>query len=472
MKILDVILKEQANKPIIQGTNWTKTWLDWDELPTEVVRNNPKAYSDTKGTLLPNAVEVAKTNLDAWRRANPGKFPEEAWTYLKGKGPIPTPSKEMPGRDLRTQPPDDSGTWIDSGNYWTHTIPPFIFAIKPDNRNPATWGPLSGNTSYVPVEKQIEQFRTENPKITDQEIEAKLRALAGTGTVGGKMYSNREIVAGIEKARTILAFKNKETQDEKEAKEIAKKAEKERAEQIKANKQFKKNKTCPIGFQVNDDEDGCERVPPPEGEQPPAPAPAPAPATADPTKPVNGACGAGYKLSADKTKCEKDETVTTPAGNASMIWPAGNKKLLTDKFGARDGKHRGIDIQLPYGSKIVAPEDGTVIAEGIQEGLAGLLIQLKSKDGRRVHTFMHLSVSSPVGKSATQGQFIAESGGEKREYTKKGKDGKDLIGKDGKPVIVLEKDDKRAGLTTGAHLHWGLEVDGVYVNPLDYVDKK
>jgi arginyl-tRNA synthetase len=31
----------------------------------------------------------------------------------------------------------------------------------------------------------------QNPKITDQEIEAKLRALPGTGTVGGKMYSNR-----------------------------------------------------------------------------------------------------------------------------------------------------------------------------------------------------------------------------------------------------------------------------------------
>jgi murein DD-endopeptidase MepM/ murein hydrolase activator NlpD len=471
MKILDVILKEDA--PIIQGTNWTKTWLDWDEIPDLVVKNNPAAYSDAKGTLLPNAVEVAKTNLDAWRRANPGKFPEEAWTYLRGKGPIPTPSKQMPGRDLRSQPPDDSGTWIDSGNYWVHTIPPFISAIKPDNRNPATWGPKGGNTSYVPVEKQIAQFREENPKITDQEIEAKLRALPGTGTVGGKMYSNREIAAGIEKARTIFAFNKKEKDAEKEAKEEEKKAKKERQEQLNADKQFKKNKTCPIGFQVNDDEDGCERVPnkPAEGEKPPAPVTV-TPPTVDPTIPVNGACGAGYKLNADKTKCEKDETVTTPAGNVSMIWPAGNKKLLTDKFGARDGKHRGIDIQLPYGSKIVAPEDGTVIAEGIQEGLAGLLIQLKSKDGRRVHTFMHLSVSSPVGRSATQGQFIAESGGEKRAYTKKDKDGKDLIGKDGKPVIVPEKDDKRAGLTTGAHLHWGLEVDGVYVNPLDYVDKK
>jgi len=478
MKIIDVILKEDA--PIIQGTNWTKTWLDWDEIPDLVVKNNPAAYADVKP--LADPAQAAKARLDAWRRANPGKFPEEAWTYLGGKGPIPTPSKQMPGRDLRTQPPDDSGTWIDSGNYWVHTIPPFISAIKPDNRNPATWGPPGGNTSYIPVEKQIAQFRKENPKITDQEIEAKLRALAGTGTVGGKMYSNREIAAGIEKARTIFAFNKKEKDAEEEAKEEEKKrladekkAKKERQEQLNADKQFEKDKTCPIGFQVNADKDGCERVPnkPAEGEKPPAPVTVTPPTnTVDPTKPVNGACGAGYKLSADKTKCEKDDTVTTPVGNVSMIWPAGNKKLLTDKFGARNGNHRGIDIRLPYGSDVVAPEDGTIFERDTQDGLAGLYIKLRSNDGSRVHTFMHLSKTIRVPQSVAQGKRIAQSGGEKRSYAKLDDDGKPVIGKDGKPEIVPEKDDKRAGESTGAHLHWGLEVDGKYVDPLGYVDKK
>jgi len=467
MKILDVILKEDA--PIIQGTNWTKTWLDWDEIPDLVVKNNPAAYADVKP--LADPAQAAKARLDAWRRANPGKFPEEAWTYLGGKGPIPTPSKQMPGRDLRTQPPDDSGTWIDSGNYWVHTIPPFISAIKPDNRNPATWGPPGGNTSYIPVEKQIAQFRKENPKITDQEIEAKLRALAGTGTVGGKMYSNREIAAGIEKARTIFAFNKKEKDAEEEEKEQKAKAKKEREAWKQAQKFKQANGKCPDGWELSDDEKTCERDPdytPPEK----PPEKPPVSTTVDPTIPVNGVCQTGWKLSADKTKCEKDDTVTPPAVKVSMIWPAGNKKLLTDKFGARNGNHRGIDIQLPYGSDVVAPEDGTIFERNTQAGLAGLYIKLQSNDGSRVHTFMHLSKTIRVPQSVAQGKRIAQSGGEKRSYAKLDDDGKPVIGKDGKPEIVPEKDDERAGQSTGAHLHWGLEVDGKYVDPLGYVDKK
>jgi murein DD-endopeptidase MepM/ murein hydrolase activator NlpD len=470
VKILDVILKEEA--PIIQGTNWTKTWLDWDEIPDLVVKNNPAAYANVKP--LADPAQAAKAKLDAWRRANPGKFPEEAWTYLGGKGPIPTPSKQMPARDLRSQPPDDSGTWIDSGNYWTHTIPPFIFAIKPDNRNPATWGPTGGNTSYIPVEKQIAKFKEENPKITDQEIDAKLRALPGTGTVGGKMYTNREIADGIQKAKTMDAWLHKEKTDKEEAKKQAKEQREKQKQEREAWKQAQKfkqaNGKCPDGWELSDDEKTCERDPDYEPPEKPPEKPSVS-TTVDPTIPVNGECQAGWKLSADKKKCEKDET-PAPVVKVSMIWPAGNKKLLTDTFGARDGAHRGIDIELPYGSKVVAPEDGTVITEGIQEGLAGLQLQLRSQDGNRVHTFMHLSKTAPVGRSAKQGDVIALSGGVKQAYTKKDKDGKDVIGTDGKPVIVPEKDDKRAGRTTGAHLHWGLEVSGKYVNPLEYVDKK
>lgn len=473
MKILDIILTEEA--PIIQGTNWTKNWLDWNEIPDLVVKNNPAAYADAEGKPLVNAVEVAKARLDAWRKAYPGKFPEEAWTYLKGKGPIPTPSKQMPGRDLRTQPPDDSGTWVDSGTYWTHTIPPFIFAIKPDDRNPETWGAEGSNARYTPVEKQIAKFREENRNITDQEIEAKLRALPGTGTVGGKMYSNREIADGIQKAKSLLNWNNKEKADKEEAKKNRKKeledAKKERAEFKKAQEYYKKNNSCPIGWEENDEENGCVRDPdyqPPEGgqQQPPDPT------TADPTKPINGVCQTGWKLSADKTKCEKDDTVTPPAVKVSMMWPAGNKNTVGDKFGARGGKHRGIDITpLTYGSKVVAPEAGTVTAEGIEEGLGGLILELTSADRSRVHTFMHLSVASPVGTSVTQGQYIANSGGSKQAYTKKDKDGKVVVGTDGKPVVVSEKNDKRAGNSSGDHLHWSLQVDGKYVDPLEYVDK-
>ena len=470
MKILDVILTEEA--PIIQGTNWTKNWLDWDEIPALVVKNNPAAYADAEGKPLVNAVEVAKARLDAWRKAYPGKFPEEAWTYLKGKGPIPTPSKQMPGRDLRTQPPDDSGTWVDSGTYWTHTIPPFIFAIKPDDRNPKTWGEPGGNTSYIPVEQQIEKFRKENGNITDQEIEAKLKALPGTGTVGGKMYSNREIADGIQKAKSLLNYNNKEKADkeeaEKEEKEQKAKAKKEREAWKQAQKFKQANGKCPDGWELSDDEKTCERDPdstPPE--KPPVST------TVDPTIPVNGVCQTGWKLSADKTKCEKDNTVTPPAVNVSMIWPAGNKNTVGDKFGARGGTHRGIDIRpLKYGSKVVAPEAGTVTAEGIEVGLGGLILELTSADRNRVHTFMHLSKASPVGTSVTQGQSIADSGGTPQQYNKTDKNGKDLVGADGKPVVIPEKDDKRAGNSSGNHLHWSLQVNGKYVDPLEYVDKK
>ena len=466
VKIIDIILKEEA---IIQGTKWTKNWLDWDELPDLVVKNNPAAYVDDKGQPLANAVEVAKARLDAWRRAYPGKFPEEAWTYLKGKGPIPTPSKEMPARDLRTQPPDDSGTWIDSGTYWTHTIPPFIFAIKPDNRNPKTWGAKGGDTSYVPVEDQITKYKKENPKITDQEIEAKLRELPGPGP-GGKMYSNREIFDGIQAEKTVFAYNEKEKADKKADKEEAKKRRAQEKEDQKreaaavaaAKAQFAKDGTCPIGFDINANNTGCVRDP-----------------YYDPTEPEDGKCGFGYTLDptgetcipitttpvppAKPTEVTPEELPMPPAGNVSMIWPVDDHTSISSVFGPRKGRlHQGIDIAVPYGTEVKAPEGGTILKLDIEENGAGLYIELKSTDGNRIHKFMHLSLPSTKnakpGAIVSQGTVIAKSGGVKQAY-------KDTTGK-----MISEKDDTRAGDSTGAHLHWGVEDGGPgkYVNPSGY----
>ena len=529
VKILEVI--DQTDS-ILQNTDWTKTWLDWvNMVPLLQAQLPPDRISKEQPT-----VEQVKAKIDAFRRANPNKFPDDAWTALGGRGPAPTPNEKMKGRDLRTNPPDDSGTWVDSGSYWTHTIPPFIHAIKPDPTNKGTWGPKGGDNSYISIADQISKIRpgletgikndtafqakltadTKDMSASDakhyrqemtdqllnQQIEAKLRAIPGNGP-GGKMYSNREINDGMRdeisvfNVNRMLHLKNKSEEDK---------------EYKAAQKFFKKNKKCPQGWIRNKDNTACiiDPDPPPEPDDDDN---CPAgwkydadkdacvkvgstntePVTnTDPTVPVNGQCGPGYKLSADKTKCEKETTPntdptvpvngqcgpgyklsadktkcekeTTPNNqNASMIFPVGSSKTIIRGL---IGNHKGLDIAdqqqtIKYGTTVIAPEDGKIVYFNTQAGKPGqngygLNIKFLSNDGDREHVFGHLSQAFPAGESFKQGEKIAEVGGIGKEYKKT----------DG--TVVPANQDPRPGHSSGVHLHWGIKEKGKFVDPLKY----
>jgi murein DD-endopeptidase MepM/ murein hydrolase activator NlpD len=510
VKILEVI--DQTDS-ILQNTDWTKTWLDWvNMVPLLQAQLPPDRVSKEQPTL-----QQVKAKLDAWRQANPNKFPDDAWTALGGRGPAPIPNEKIKGRDLRFQPPDDSGTWINGGTYWTHTIPPFIHAIKPDPTNKGTWGPKGADNSYISIADQISKIRpgletaiqndtafqaklTADTKgmsasdakhyrqemtdqLLNQQIEAKLRAIPGNGP-GGKMYSNREINDGMRDEISVfnvdrmlhLHDKSEEAKEQKRQEEAEKKANKA------AQKFYRKNKNkCPPGWIRNQANTACVRDP----NQVP-----------EPDEYDN--CPPGWTYDEETDTCKTAETtpvvvppkkeeeppvvvppkkeeeppVVVPpkkeeeppvTETGRMIFPVGSSKTITRGFG---GGHEGIDIAdqlqtIKYGTAVVAPEDGKIVYFNTEKGTPGangygLNIKFLSKDGQREHVFGHLSQAFPEGESFKQGEKMAEVGGIGKQYTKT----------DG--TVVPANKDPRPGKSSGVHLHWGVKENGKFVNPLKY----
>lgn len=99
--------------------------------------------------------------------------------------------------------------------------------------------------------------------------------------------------------------------------------------------------------------------------------------------------------------------------------------------------HKGIDIGVPIGSKVIASADGTVEVAG-DSASAGNWIRINHGNGVKT-VYMHNSrLLVSVGQVVKQGDVIAMSG--------------------------------NTGISGGPHLHFGVMLNGEYVDPLDYVD--
>lgn len=91
-------------------------------------------------------------------------------------------------------------------------------------------------------------------------------------------------------------------------------------------------------------------------------------------------------------------------------------------------KHPGVDIASPSGSKLIAPNSGTIKVVYPNHRVAGNFIELITDDGER-HRFLHLSkIGVKRGDRVEKGQELGLTGG--------------------------GKDDPGAGFSTGPHLHW------------------
>ena len=134
---------------------------------------------------------------------------------------------------------------------------------------------------------------------------------------------------------------------------------------------------------------------------------------------------------------------TQSIGDIKFIWPCPSSGRITSKFGARtsptkgaSSNHQGIDIGAPTGNNIVAAAGGTVVVSTYSYS-AGNYVMLNHGGG--VYTvYMHASkLLCKVGDTVKQGQVIAKVGS--------------------------------TGYSTGPHLHFGIRVNGTYVNPSKYV---
>jgi len=125
-------------------------------------------------------------------------------------------------------------------------------------------------------------------------------------------------------------------------------------------------------------------------------------------------------------------------------WPCPSSHNITSEFGYRSdpfggsggGFHSGIDIGAPAGTPIVAACAGTVAWSSFSS-TAGNWIGISHGNGV-VSVYMHMSARiAKAGQHVNKGQTIG------------------LVG--------------TTGSSTGNHLHFGVQVNGSYVNPHNYV---
>ena len=138
------------------------------------------------------------------------------------------------------------------------------------------------------------------------------------------------------------------------------------------------------------------------------------------------------------------ETYTTKAiGDIYFKWPCPSSSRITSSFGDRESptegastNHKGIDIGASSGSSVIAAASGTVVISTYSAS-AGNYVMISH--GAGVYSvYMHMSsISVSSGEEVSAGQTIGAVGS--------------------------------TGYSTGPHLHFGIRVNGSYVNPLSYV---
>lgn len=153
---------------------------------------------------------------------------------------------------------------------------------------------------------------------------------------------------------------------------------------------------------------------------------------------------------AEKKAAKKDtggNTANQPSSyavNASGLrWPLNIAGRISSRFGTRtsptegaSSNHQGVDVAVSEGTPIVAAGDGTVVT-ATYSASAGNYIMLYH--GNSLYTvYMHASkLAVEEGATVKAGNVIAYVGS--------------------------------TGVSTGAHLHFGMSINGVYVDPLNYV---
>jgi murein DD-endopeptidase MepM/ murein hydrolase activator NlpD len=127
-----------------------------------------------------------------------------------------------------------------------------------------------------------------------------------------------------------------------------------------------------------------------------------------------------------------------------------NSWRITSGFGPRWGKqHNGVDIGVPSGTITRAPLKGIVTSAGFFNDDCGgkILIQHENAFGPNKMTtaYCHMSqIDVQLGQKVSKGQIIGKTGGNPKE--------------------------KGAGNSLAPHLHFGLRLEGQWVDPNKYFE--
>lgn len=157
------------------------------------------------------------------------------------------------------------------------------------------------------------------------------------------------------------------------------------------------------------------------------------------------------QIEENERRAQANNTSSIVVSSGAFVWPAPGNTRITSPFGMRDGAaighgatnaHYGIDICGPtagsiYGADIVAAASGTVVAAAYNYSMGNYVM---ISHGNGVYTiYMHASkLCTTSGAYVAQGQKIAEVGS--------------------------------TGNSSGPHLHFGIRINGTYVDPMQYFD--
>lgn len=163
-----------------------------------------------------------------------------------------------------------------------------------------------------------------------------------------------------------------------------------------------------------------------------------------------------YTLKPSRDKLRSPKIINNEWGEIEKVLvKKGEKRLWQGKFeypaqarisqgfghlqiinGKRSGTHRGLDIAVPIGTKVFAPNAGKVVFADKLKAFGGTMVL---DHGQGIHTlYFHLSkFAAEVGQNVAKGMIIAYSG--------------------------------NSGVSSGAHLHWGMSVQNLRVDPEQWV---
>ena len=140
-----------------------------------------------------------------------------------------------------------------------------------------------------------------------------------------------------------------------------------------------------------------------------------------------------------------DTSNSSQTTSSSYRWPLKVSGRITSYFGNRNSPtagassyHKGIDVGAPTGTEIVAANSGTVTTAGYSSAMGNYVMVYHGNSTFTV--YMHCnSLKVSKGQQVSKGQTIATVGS--------------------------------TGISTGPHLHFGISVNGTYVDPLKYVSQ-
>lgn len=146
-----------------------------------------------------------------------------------------------------------------------------------------------------------------------------------------------------------------------------------------------------------------------------------------------------------RAQAEKEASgeADNPYSGGAFVWPCPSSTRVTSDYGNRlsptsgaSSNHKGIDVGASYGADIVAAADGKVKVASYSSS-AGNYVMIDHGGGLYT-VYMHASsLTVSAGQSVSAGQVIAKVGS--------------------------------TGISTGNHLHFGVSLNGSYVNPWSYL---